>query len=420
MANAYFYSNIAVPTTLSGNINNSVTSCTVASTTGWPSSTPFIVALDFATANEELIRVTVNAAGTLTMSRGFGGTSAVSHSTGAVVRCVYNAQDATDFRTHEAAAAAVHGVAGALVGTTDSQTLTNKTITAPAISNPAISGGGSMAGTFAGTPTFSGNLVFSGAPVFSGTPTLNLGATVSGGAVAVTRAAAANTALSSQVAADTNARLLQQADGKLLWGPGNTAGDSVLYREGVKQLRLDDTLLRSYRTNATDVAFGSLTLADAVTRFFSDASGKLQWGNGTAVVDTFLYRSGVGALTTDGSFAAGTFTQTGVTPTAGWTVTSEVFRATCGVSFASLVLNRSGATITNPGGSTGNISPDLQLMTGVPASWRPTTALYFTAATGLNSGAGRVNTDGSVDLTDWEPGQDIANNANLRLSWTLI
>ncbi len=33
---------------------------------------------------------------------------------------------------------------------------------------PVITGGGSMAGTFTGTPTFSGNLTFSGVPVFSG------------------------------------------------------------------------------------------------------------------------------------------------------------------------------------------------------------------------------------------------------------
>jgi hypothetical protein len=47
-------------------------------------------------------------------------------------------------------------------------------------------------------------------------------------------------------------------------------------------------------------------------------------------------------------------------------------------------------------------------------------AVYFTAATGINSGAARINTDGSVDLTDWEPGQDIASGANMRLSWVVI
>jgi hypothetical protein len=182
MANAFFYSNIAVATTLSGSINNAVTSAVVGSTTGWPSSFPYITAFDYGGASEELVRVTANASNTLTFSRGYGGTSAVSHSAGAVVRHIFNAQDATDFRTHEAATLGVHGVAGSLVGTTDIQTLSNKTLTSPAINNGAFASGGSFAGTYTGTPTFSGALTLSGSPVittpsvtggtFAGSPTL--------------------------------------------------------------------------------------------------------------------------------------------------------------------------------------------------------------------------------------------------------
>ena len=70
--------------------------------------------------------------------------------------------------------------------------------------------------------------------------------------------------------------------------------------------------------------------------------------------------------------------------------------------------------------STGNVSPDLQLATTLPADLRPSSSIYFTAATGVNSGAGRINSDGTIDLTDWQAGQDIATNANMRLSWTLV
>jgi hypothetical protein len=48
-----------------------------------------------------------------------------------------------------------------LVGRATTDTLTNKTLTAPTISNPTMTGGGSLAGTYSGTPTFSGNITFS-------------------------------------------------------------------------------------------------------------------------------------------------------------------------------------------------------------------------------------------------------------------
>lgn len=268
MANAYFYSNIASPATLSGNINNAVTSCTVNTTTGWPGSFPYIVALDFGTANEELIKVTANAAGTLTMTRGFGGTSAVSHSTGAVVRHVHNAQDDTDFRTHEQSTGAVHGLTGAIVGTTDSQTLTNKTLTAPAISAPVISGGGSLAGTFTGAPTFSGAVTLSGAAVLSGGPSIS-----NGGSLAGTFTGAPT--LSGNVTLSGNPTFS---------GTPNFTG-----------------VMQSTRTNTTDVAHGVILGGDTFDRFRYYGSGLLEWGPGNAGRDTNLYRSGTNILATDDS-----------------------------------------------------------------------------------------------------------------------
>lgn len=128
MANARYYSSIAQQTTLTSGVTNSGTSLQVASTAGFPGSVPYILALDYNTATEELVLVTGTAGLTLTVTRSYDGTAGSAHNPGAVVRHVSSAIDFTDSRTHEASTSGVHGVSGNVVGTTDTQTLSNKTL----------------------------------------------------------------------------------------------------------------------------------------------------------------------------------------------------------------------------------------------------------------------------------------------------
>lgn len=134
------YSSTAVDTTLSSGVTSSGTSVVVGSTTGFPAA-PFMLALDAGAASQELVLVTAVSGTTLTVTRGYDSTVAVAHDAGAVVSHSHSGLDFRDSRNHEAATAA-HGATGAVVGTTNTQTLTNKTLTAPAATGSLAAFGG--------------------------------------------------------------------------------------------------------------------------------------------------------------------------------------------------------------------------------------------------------------------------------------
>lgn len=150
MANR-FYSNTAVNTTLTAGISNSITTpIPIASTTGFPVSFPYTCVIDQGTASEELVSVTAAAGLNLTVTRGHDGTAAVTHSSGASFKHVASAQDFREPQDHIALTAA-HGATGAVMGTTNTQAVTNKDLSSLTNTFPsALSPVGSMT-AFAGS-----------------------------------------------------------------------------------------------------------------------------------------------------------------------------------------------------------------------------------------------------------------------------
>lgn len=162
MAQSRFYSSTAQPTVLTTNLTPINTIVQVQQTVGFPVNTPYILALDYGSPSEEVVLVTAAAGTNLTVTRGYDGTSATSHNAGAAVRHTWTAADGNDSRAHEGSTSGVHGVAGSVVGTTDVQTLSNKTLNSPTITGTLTLASPTITGTVGGSANYSTPTVTNG------------------------------------------------------------------------------------------------------------------------------------------------------------------------------------------------------------------------------------------------------------------
>jgi len=152
-----YYSAVAVDNTLGSAITSGSTTATLnTSPIGYPSSFPFVLAIDYNAATEELVLVTAVSGTTISITRGFNGSTPQSHAVGAAIRHVITAQDLTDTQTHynTALTDGAHGVTGSLatfLGAPTSANLaavvTDETgsgslvfATGPTINSPVITG----------------------------------------------------------------------------------------------------------------------------------------------------------------------------------------------------------------------------------------------------------------------------------------
>ena len=127
------YKGAATPTTLTTGITNSATSLTITDATNWPTGS-FSFVIDPGIAGEEKVLATSRSGTTITITtRGYDNTTAAAHNAGATVYPVPTAIDFDEANAHTTASSGVHGITGSVVGTTDTQTLSAKTLTSPIV-----------------------------------------------------------------------------------------------------------------------------------------------------------------------------------------------------------------------------------------------------------------------------------------------
>jgi len=117
----------------------------------------------------------------------------------------------------------------------------------------------------------------------------------------VTTATASATAISTDVTADTQKRLVVQGDGKHIWGSGSATGDTNLYRSAADTLKTDDAFLVAGTLGVTGATTLSSTLASGALTVTGAASTTTTVTAGTAITAT------LGDITaTNGNIVAGT------------------------------------------------------------------------------------------------------------------
>ena len=283
------YTSRSQQTTLTAGITSTATSLTVVSASALlggvtiNSGETFTIVIDPDTALEEIVDV-YSASGNpvsgnvLTIVRGIDGSSGQVHSAGAAVRHMAIGRDFREANTHENATSGVHGVTGSVVGTTDTQTLSNKSIsgatnTLTAIPNSATTATSANTASTIVARDASGN--FS-----AGTVTANLTGTVTGN---ITGNAATATALQ-------NAR-----DFQIL---GDVEASAVSFN-GTGNVNLTTQIATGVIVNAdvntsAQIAYGKLNLANSIVNADINASAAI---DKTKISGTAITAADTGTVT---------------------------------------------------------------------------------------------------------------------------
>jgi hypothetical protein len=460
-----YYSSVAAETTLVASITNANTSIELVSVTGLPALTPFTLALDYEAATEELVEVTAVAGNTLTITRAIDGTSAAPHNAGSRVRHVSSARDFSDSRSHEESDTNVHGteVGSAVVGTTDTQSLENKTLVNATGTLNRIDilseGGSGWQTTINGDIDFNTNLtVWKRGPSEAHEVALIAN---NGNVFIRNQNSAADSSFNTyrlRVVKDNGTQdifTVLSGGTATAWTDSGQAGFQVKPRttdnnEAIRVRNSTDTatVFAAWNNgrvdiNGSDPAFSQFDVHGAagqsaahmrvmnndetVTHFSIGASGAATFGSSATVTGALtsngLLVANAGADVVGNLTVSGQTTATGTsvaTASAGFSVSSDT-RAFMRGSWiiVTLVIERTGGTLT--ASSTGNLT-DTSMCT-IASGWRPDT--FFSTdrmvgayGTGFTSGAVGLNpSTGLVELLDANSTSTIDTGHTVRVTF---
>jgi len=289
------YSSRSQQTTLASALTSNGTSASVVSGTSLlggatiSAGQTFTVVIDPDTALEEIVDVTAVSTNTLTIVRGIDGSTGVAHSAGAVVRHMAIGRDYREANEHIENTTTAHGLTIAdVVTTTNTKTLTNKTISAAdntltgvatltgtqtltnkTLTSPTITGTGAIAGTFTGNLT--GNV--------TGNVSGSAGSTTGNAATATTLATARDFQLTGDVEAaavsfngSSSVNLVTSIATGAITNADINASAAISY----SKLNLAGTITSADIVNGTivaaDIADGTITAAKLTADPFARAN----------------------------------------------------------------------------------------------------------------------------------------------------